>query len=957
MSSKRGRRTLGKVLAAFAVLATALVLGLATNSVAHAESENRTFEATTAEGVKVTVSAPVDALPEDAKLSASLINGEDENNNVAAELDEAKVSYDGFVALDVSFTNAAGEKIEPAEAVDVRFELPDGLVPEGAENLAVHHLAENEDGTVADVEAVADAAEKTDGAVTLSEDNTLDAEFQVESFSTFTITWMYGHSVTVHYVDSSGYEIEGNQTSTERMDAGDWVSLSSYANATLEVDGETYVYQGACLDRHNGTEATWVRYVSTNFWKGWEYSNSKNEPTDSGTRWDTSDYNRDIYLVYNEVETPDPTPTSGLYIDDQIIENGTIVPTFADPESDAAKSAVSYKWYKCSEENGQYSETTRHKVTLDSYNMTENGDALYPSLDEGARQWYYVKAFDANGNEVATSDSFQVPLYDALQNGSFETPALSGYGQRNPNYESGEQGMVWQTTADDNEIELIRVDKQFHGGQRNSETWDVYGLTDTANGDQVAELNANSAGALYQDVLTVPGSTLTWQLSHRARNRGNSQSYDGNDTMYVIIMSTSQAASYTEQKQIESLVAQHTIELDRNSSYRDNATGIEIWKLTDGDSWKQHSDQYVVPTGQHATRFFFASGETSFDKNFPKQTKLRNTVGNFIDDVWFDDKVPAPNPDQINLTLSKTVSGLTDEELEDYQVKITVKGNDGREVASVTFNKNNLLAGTEGVYLGSVTRQITLAAGSSSQHYTIEETVTYDGNKEESSTVAVDNGSATQSKEAELTADPESSHTVTFTNSYEETAKLGLNVKKTDASNNPLRNAKFALYVDNGDNMYTAGSETLANYLTNDEEGKTALTADGFRISDETSIATFYGLEPATTYWIVETYAPAGYEISGPYRLVVNDEGDKATLCKSNGEIVGDEWGVTFDQDTNMFTVGFQDNQADMTIPSTGGNGNAPLYVLGAAAVAGSVVMARKRFSNKWFFSAEMPKE
>lgn len=270
---------------------------------------------------------------------------------------------------------------------------------------------------------------------------------------------------------------------------------------------------------------------------------------------------------------------------------------------------MSYKWYRSDSENGSYTEVTRRKVTLDSYNVTETGDALYPSFDGGARQWYYVEAYDAEGTLLDTSPKFQVPLYDALQNGSFETPALSSYGQRDPNPESGEEGIVWKTTADDNEIELIRVDKDISGDfwwedrPQNSDTWDVYGLYDTADGDQVAELNANSAGALYQDVLTVPGSTLTWELSHRARSRGNGDNYTGDDTMYVIIMSTARAEDYTTQAQIEQLVSRHQDVLDRNNYYYDASTGIAIWKLSDGASWAEHSDTYVVPSNQHATRF------------------------------------------------------------------------------------------------------------------------------------------------------------------------------------------------------------------------------------------------------------------------------------------------------------------------------------------------------------------
>ena len=46
-------------------------------------------------------------------------------------------------------------------------------------------------------------------------------------------------------------------------------------------------------------------------------------------------------------------------------------------------------------------------------------------------------------------------------------------------------------------------------------------------GNAFAELNANSAGTLYQDVVTTPGSTMSWTLIHRAR--------EGTDVMQVLI--------------------------------------------------------------------------------------------------------------------------------------------------------------------------------------------------------------------------------------------------------------------------------------------------------------------------------------------------------------------------------------------------------------------------------------
>lgn len=160
----------------------------------------------------VNVSAPEGALPEDVTLTASLVGSSEDNADdqavadVAAELDDADVEYDGFVALDISFVDADGNKVEPLQPVSVNFTLPAELLPEGvdASTLEVQHLKENEVGEVEAVETVADTADATEGTVTvaapvatmseradsiLPADAAVTAAFEVDGFSTFTITW------------------------------------------------------------------------------------------------------------------------------------------------------------------------------------------------------------------------------------------------------------------------------------------------------------------------------------------------------------------------------------------------------------------------------------------------------------------------------------------------------------------------------------------------------------------------------------------------------------------------------------------------------------------------------------------------------------------------------------------------------------------------------------------------
>ncbi|MPQ97585.1 DUF11 domain-containing protein [Modestobacter sp. I12A-02628] len=157
-----------------------------------------------------------------------------------------------------------------------------------------------------------------------------------------------------------------------------------------------------------------------------------------------------------------------------------------------------------------------------------------------------------------------------LVNGGFEVPYLPLGGQG-----FFDQSVVpgWLTTATDSFIE-------FWGSGFNQ--------VPAAVGRQFAELNATQPSTLYQDLPTIPGTTMRWSLRHRGR--------EGNDTMAVNIGPA--GGTLTEQRQI-----------------------------TDGrNAWGSHSGLYTVPAGQTTTRFAFAAVSTH---------RGGLSVGNFLDDVTF----------------------------------------------------------------------------------------------------------------------------------------------------------------------------------------------------------------------------------------------------------------------------------------------------------------------------------
>ena len=129
----------------------------------------------------------------------------------------------------------------------------------------------------------------------------------------------------------------------------------------------------------------------------------------------------------------------------------------------------------------------------------------------------------------------------------------------------------WNTSASDDSIELWR--SGFSG-------------VDSFDGDQHAELNANIAGGLYQDLVTTPNTTALWQFAHRGRS--------GVDTAEVLIGPPGGP-----------LVSQGTF-----------STGTNDWDIKSGE--------YIIPPGQPITRFEFRAVSTASGSA---------SVGNFIDAV------------------------------------------------------------------------------------------------------------------------------------------------------------------------------------------------------------------------------------------------------------------------------------------------------------------------------------
>lgn len=242
------------------------------------------------ETMNVIVTAPEGAFAEGVqpKLSVTMLTAEDELNAVAGELDTAEVQYDGFAALDITFTDeATGEEVEPVKSVAVRIELPQAIVDSGIDlnTLAVQHLEEDENGNVQNVTEVA----TLDNGITLSEEAAAAAneaagvapmsdlpaeeatagdatetpaavaEFDVDGFSSFVITWNNEYTLASNSTTTVSIECFTTDNNSIPTTAPANINIKNGTTVTFDATNENLKIEGYTFNRAEYTTGndTW----------------------------------------------------------------------------------------------------------------------------------------------------------------------------------------------------------------------------------------------------------------------------------------------------------------------------------------------------------------------------------------------------------------------------------------------------------------------------------------------------------------------------------------------------------------------------------------------------------------------------------------------------------------------------------------------------------------------------
>ena len=387
-----------------------------------------------------------DSMSDEEKTKAEELNNQyDFTENKLKEKAEDE-SYDiaGFLAYNITFVDADGNKMEPNGNVKVTMDYKQPVIAEDAVqtvndtewlnstkdlDVTVLHLEEDNNGKVTDV--VDMTAEDTNGDAeinTTSENEIQKVTITTNSFSTFAITYSE-YSVDVKYVDQRGTEITSDQFTQRNISIkkdkdlvirdGDKVKIPK----TVTIDNKTYQYSGAHLD---GVSEKNVYSVKVKDGK-WRY---KEKSGDDDEKWNEGEGGT-IYLVYQEQTQEQPTALPTVDTIDSTSKGITMrMINYSKPAAGLSNDIGGP--YTVNNVSGGIKQNLLNRVLTEGYPVTVGGTSLKTLFTGGTNvnHLFLQSSFDADGsyeyssfkNYTHLEDNGDFTVYDALG-----TPSNEGY--------------------------------------------------------------------------------------------------------------------------------------------------------------------------------------------------------------------------------------------------------------------------------------------------------------------------------------------------------------------------------------------------------------------------------------------------------------------------------------------------------------------------------------------------
>lgn len=384
-----------------------------------------------------------DSMSDEEKTKAEELNNQyDFTENKLKEKAEDE-SYDiaGFLAYNITFVDADGNKMEPNGNVKVTMDYKQPVIAEDAVqtvndtewlnstkdlDVTVLHLEEDNKGKVTDV--VDMTAEDTNGDAeinTTSENEIQKVTITTNSFSTFAIAYN-NYSVDVKYVDQNETEITSNQFTQNKVSIarskdieisnGDKIKIPE----TVTIDNKTYRYSGAHLDSVSGKSVYSVKVNKDGEWKYKEKSGGSNKDWNDGE-------GGTIYLVYQEQTTA--LPTVGTI--DSTSKGITMRMINYSSPADVLSNDIGGP-YTDNNKSGGIKQNLLNRVLTEGYPVTVGGTSLKTLFTGGTNvnHLFLQSSFDADGsyeyssfkNYAHLEDNGDFTVYDALG-----TPSDEGY--------------------------------------------------------------------------------------------------------------------------------------------------------------------------------------------------------------------------------------------------------------------------------------------------------------------------------------------------------------------------------------------------------------------------------------------------------------------------------------------------------------------------------------------------
>ncbi|MGC4018060.1 MAG: SpaA isopeptide-forming pilin-related protein [Muricomes sp.] len=249
------------------------------------------------------------AIPENASLKVvPLVKGDEKTDGQYRET-EAKLQekaeteeYDiaGFLAYDITFVDADGNKVEPNGDVKVTLDYKQAVAPEGIQEIApdtdvtVMHLEEDAQGTVKEVVDM-NESQQVKVLDTTQDKEIKKAEFETSSFSVYTLTWKYGQNnkntrtVRFHYVDTSGFAISG-RTGNDETSGNKTININT-SEYQIGIPGYTYSYTTVNSFKNSARVSSIKGDSSSMYYNG-------------STQWSVSGSVYNVYFVYEKDGNP-----------------------------------------------------------------------------------------------------------------------------------------------------------------------------------------------------------------------------------------------------------------------------------------------------------------------------------------------------------------------------------------------------------------------------------------------------------------------------------------------------------------------------------------------------------------------------------------------------------------------------------------------------------------------------